>query len=162
MNGLNTDAKRIYRVIVGGRTFEVEIQNLNTSPVVAIVDGEPVEVWLQDSTHSTPAPGASRPIPNSQPAEMPASMAANLVSGDGNRDANSVKAPIPGVIVTVCVQPGDEVHNGQELCVLEAMKMKNTIRSPRSGKLAKVLVAAGQTVNHHDPLFEFEQQETGP
>jgi len=151
-----------YRLKVGGRTFEVEIQDLNAAPVVVIVDGEPIEVWVEDSASPHLAPETSTRVPKSEPAQVPASLEPALSSKNGKEAANSVKAPIPGIIVSVAVQPGDPVQSGQELCVLEAMKMKNTIRSPRSGKISKVHVATGQAVNHHDPLFEFEQQETGP
>jgi biotin carboxyl carrier protein len=67
-----------------------------------------------------------------------------------------VLAPIPGVIISIQVKQGDEVSLGQELCVLEAMKMKNTIRSPRAGVIASVNVSSGETVKHHDVLVEFE------
>lgn len=146
-----------YRVKISGRTFEVEIEDLNTLPVVAMVDGEPVEVWPQESLDTQLEPNAATHAPKSEPAEMPASLESLLAGGDGKQANNAVKAPIPGVIVSISAQPGDEVQTGQELCVLEAMKMKNTIRSPRAGKISNVQVAAGQTVNHHDLLFEFEQ-----
>jgi biotin carboxyl carrier protein len=68
-----------------------------------------------------------------------------------------VRAPIPGVIVAVLVHPGDEVTHGQELCTIEAMKMRNNIRSTRAGRIAEVLVIPGQTVNHNDPLLSFEE-----
>jgi biotin carboxyl carrier protein len=68
-----------------------------------------------------------------------------------------VPAPLPGVIVAVSVQPGAEVSLGQELCVLEAMKMKNAIRAPRAGRIVSVHVAVGQTVKHRDVLVEYER-----
>jgi biotin carboxyl carrier protein len=68
-----------------------------------------------------------------------------------------MSAPIPGVVVAVKVHVGDMVSVGQELLILEAMKMRNTIRSPRDGQIAVVHVANGQTVNHNDPLIEFAE-----
>jgi biotin carboxyl carrier protein len=44
---------------------------------------------------------------------------------------------------------------GQELCVLEAMKMKNTIRASRDGEISKVHITVGQHVKHHDILVEY-------
>jgi propionyl-CoA carboxylase alpha chain len=66
-----------------------------------------------------------------------------------------VYAPLPGVIDSIAVQPGDQVEAGQELCVLEAMKMKNVIRSARSGEVARLHVSVGQHVKHNDALIEF-------
>jgi biotin carboxyl carrier protein len=146
-----------YRVKISGRTFEVEIQDLNTVPVVAIVDGESVEVWPQGSTNTQGVPKTAAWVPKSEPAEMPASLGSLLDSGNEKKAVDAVKAPIPGVIASISVQPGDEVQTGQELCVLEAMKMKNSIRSPRPGRISGVKVTPGQAVNHHDLLFEFAQ-----
>ncbi len=73
------------------------------------------------------------------------------------RRTNVVRAPIPGVIISIAVQPGDTVEVGQELCVLEAMKMKNAIRAPRAGTIGKVLAAVGEHVQHHDLLIEFAE-----
>ncbi|MBV8084532.1 MAG: biotin/lipoyl-binding protein, partial [Chloroflexi bacterium] len=49
-----------------------------------------------------------------------------------------LRAPIPGLVVAVNVKPGDEVHEGQALIVVEAMKMQMELKSPRSGHVAEV------------------------
>jgi biotin carboxyl carrier protein len=69
----------------------------------------------------------------------------------------AIRAPIPGVILSVAIREGSEVTIGQDLCTLEAMKMKNSIRSPRKGVIASVHVSAGQAVQHHDILMEFTE-----
>ena len=63
---------------------------------------------------------------------------------------------MPGQIVEVFVKAGDAVEAGQEVCSLEAMKMKNVIRSHRNGVIASVDVTPGQAVAHGDILFTFE------
>ena len=67
----------------------------------------------------------------------------------------AVNAPLPGVIVAVSVKPGETVAHGQELCTIEAMKMKNVIRAGRAGTIAAVHVTLNQHVKHHDVLLEF-------
>ena len=67
----------------------------------------------------------------------------------------ALRAPIPGIIIKVTVQAGAEVTYGQELCVLEAMKMNNLIRAPRAGTIAAVHVSEGKHVKHGDLLMEF-------
>ena len=57
-----------------------------------------------------------------------------------------VRAIIPGRVVSVSVVPGDSVVAGQQLLVVEAMKMQNELRAPRAGTVARVAVVAGQTV----------------
>lgn len=64
-----------------------------------------------------------------------------LAGGDGR-----VKAPIPGTIARVLIEPGQVVAAGQPLLVLEAMKMENEIRAPRSGHVERVNVVVGQGV----------------
>lgn len=64
-------------------------------------------------------------------------------------------APIPGVIDSIGVQPGDAVATGQGLVVLEAMKMKNVIRASRAGEVGKIHVTIGQHVRHNDALIEY-------
>jgi propionyl-CoA carboxylase alpha chain len=70
---------------------------------------------------------------------------------------NAIRAPIPGVILSIAVREGTEVAIGQDLCILEAMKMKNSIRSPRKGVIAKVHALVGQSVQHHEILMEFTE-----
>ena len=61
-------------------------------------------------------------------------------------DAREVGAPMPGLIVTVAVRPGDTVTKGQKLLSLEAMKMETTVYAERDGKVAEVLVVPGTPV----------------
>jgi biotin carboxyl carrier protein len=63
-----------------------------------------------------------------------------------------ITAPMPGKVVRVLVQQGDEVEAGQGLLVVEAMKMQNEIRSPKSGRVEKLLAKEGQAVNAGDVL----------
>lgn len=64
--------------------------------------------------------------------------------------------PMPGSVVSVNVKPGDKVIIGQELCVVEAMKMQNVLRSERDGIVKEVVVKAGQNVAVEDVLIRFE------
>jgi acetyl/propionyl-CoA carboxylase alpha subunit len=72
-------------------------------------------------------------------------------SGDGR-----VKAPIPGLITRVLIEPGATVEAGQALVVLEAMKMENEIRAPFDGVVSSIPVAAGQTVVRGQVLAEVQ------
>ncbi|HET6406176.1 MAG TPA: biotin/lipoyl-containing protein [Candidatus Thermoplasmatota archaeon] len=67
-----------------------------------------------------------------------------------------VKPPMPGKIVTVAVNEGDEVKAGQVLVILEAMKMQNEIVAPSAGTVKKVHVKPGQNVEGKDVLVELE------
>ncbi len=66
-------------------------------------------------------------------------------------------APMPGLLVSVAVQSGDEVDPGQELAVVEAMKMENVLRADTQRKVASVLVSPGESVSVDQPIIEFVQ-----
>ncbi len=101
-----------------------------------------------------PLQAAARPAPQSTPAPQTALPKA-VAPTAGIDNAKAVRAPIPGVIISVAVKAGDVVKHGQELCVLEAMKMKNVIRASRAGTLGVVHTTAQQHVKHHDVLMEY-------
>jgi biotin carboxyl carrier protein len=65
-------------------------------------------------------------------------------------------APIPGKVVAVKVEPGEEVERGQALVVLEAMKMENELAADQAGKVAAIHVASGDTVEGGEILIELE------
>ncbi|MCT4559680.1 MAG: acetyl/propionyl/methylcrotonyl-CoA carboxylase subunit alpha [Pelagimonas sp.] len=64
--------------------------------------------------------------------------------------------PMPGLIVKVDVEVGDEVQEGQALCTVEAMKMENILRAERKGKVSKINAAAGDSLAVDDVIMEFE------
>ena len=80
--------------------------------------------------------------------------------GAARSGPTEVRAMIPGVIIAVTVHAGDAVTAGQPLVVVEAMKMENEIRAPRSGAITRLAVVPGQTVDLGDLLAVVD--ETGP
>jgi biotin carboxyl carrier protein len=63
-----------------------------------------------------------------------------------------VRAPMPGLVLSLPMAPGAEVERGQTVVILEAMKMENDLASPISGKVKEIRVSKGQTVNQGDVL----------
>ncbi|GIR85026.1 MAG: hypothetical protein CM15mP85_16500 [Rhodobacterales bacterium] len=64
--------------------------------------------------------------------------------------------PMPGLIVKIDVQVGEEVQEGQALCTVEAMKMENILRADRKAKVKKVNVKAGDSLAVDETIMEFE------
>lgn len=145
------------RVKIGETFYEVEVEDINTRPVIARVNGEAFEVYPEESTPQ-PAPAAFEPAPQASTVPRPpqpvvvAPKAAPVSAG-----GNAVTAPIPGVILSISVKIGDEVASGQELCILEAMKMNNAIRANRAGKISAIHVTPGDHVAHNQLLMEFAE-----
>lgn len=80
------------------------------------------------------------------------------LSGAGRKvvAAGHLKAPMPGLIVRVNVQAGDQVRSGQGLVVMEAMKMENELRATASATVKKVVVSPGNAVEKGALLLEME------
>ena len=70
---------------------------------------------------------------------------------------SALNAPMPGVILELYVKAGDKVERGQQIAVLDAMKMHNFIGAPRAGIIGEVCVAAGQAVGHGDAIVRFAE-----
>jgi biotin carboxyl carrier protein len=101
-----------------------------------VVDGWLIDVEVQSERHAALRERARR--------------GAEVVSHDGPTE---VRAIIPGRVVSVSVVAGDAVVAGQQLLVLEAMKMQNELRSPRDGVIVRVAVGAGQTIDVGDLML---------
>lgn len=69
---------------------------------------------------------------------------------------NQVKAPMPGLVLEILVEPGQEVLQGDSLIILEAMKMENIIKSPGEGKIKRIAVEKGKPVEKGAILIELE------
>ena len=134
-------------VKIDGQVYDVEIRDINKRPIVAIVEGETFEI-----TPEIELGASSRPEPPT--GTMPAS-AKSTESTPQTLAGKALLAPLPGTVTEIFVLPGAQVEMGQPVCVIEAMKMKNTIRADRSGTVASLLVSPGQSVKHRQALVEF-------
>jgi len=136
------------RVKIDDQMFDVEVNDLSSRPILASVDGETFEIWPEDAAAPEIAPVQAAPA-QARPVAAAAEAAVDKTK--------SVTAPITGVIISIAVKEGDVVKQGQELCVLEAMKMKNAIRAGRTGKIAAIRVAAGDHVKHGQALMDYAE-----
>jgi biotin carboxyl carrier protein len=75
---------------------------------------------------------------------------------DDRARSKNIAAPMPGLIVRLNFEPGDEVKKGDALLVMEAMKMENDIKSPLAGKVKSISVTVGESVDKGQTLVEFE------
>lgn len=77
-----------------------------------------------------------------------------MSEGEGLK-INDVKAPMPGLILDIKVNIGQEVELGENLVILEAMKMENVIKSPRKGVIKEIKIKQGQSVEKNQVLLTF-------
>jgi biotin carboxyl carrier protein len=72
------------------------------------------------------------------------------------KKVKEIKAPMPGLILAIDIEVGQEVKEDDTLLILEAMKMENALTSPRDGIIKSISIVTGQTVNKNELLIEFE------
>ena len=78
------------------------------------------------------------------------------LEASSSKKANDVKAPMPGLIVSVDITPGQEVKESDGILVLEAMKMENTLTAPKDGIVKSISVKTGDKVEKNALLIEME------
>lgn len=154
---MNLNFNRTLKVRVNGKSYLVEVGDRSVSPLTVKVNGQPYLVDIETAAvekgppHPSPAPVESAAQPGPAPPE-----AEPIPTAPAGATATTVRAPLPGHIIELGVKPGDQVHCGQMLCSLEAMKMKNVIRSHRAGVIATVEVAVDQAVTYNQVLMTFK------
>lgn len=168
---------RRYTLGLRGREFVVDVQELAADRFEVVVGDERYEVTLagdEDLPEATitpgyqPAPaagGVARPpavAGVARAAPQRAAPAAPAAAASPRRPAATsggatLSAPMPGVILEVFVKAGDAVERGQQVAVLDAMKMHNFIGAPRAGTIGEVCVEAGQAVGHGDAIVRYTQ-----
>ena len=147
----------VYYVTVHGKQYTVEIPDPHARPVRAIVDGEVVEVDVAPAPTSVPSPApVAAPVATSAPVTAPEVQPAPVRDEPLPAAVEEINAPLPGTVVSIGVSVGERVTHGQELCVLEAMKMNNPIRANQAGVISKIFVTVGQQVQHGAPLMAIE------
>ena len=150
-------AAKSIRVKVGERWYTAGLEDLSSSPIKVSVDGETFYVEVEGV-------GRSRPVPPPFPSNLPSAPPSvpqpkpSQASAPAVRTASDkvISAPMPGKLLAVNVRPGEAVALGQEVCVLEAMKMEQSILAPSAGVVKAVYVQPLQQVSADDPLVELE------
>jgi biotin carboxyl carrier protein len=133
LRSINGEA--LYSIIVDGQSFEVFVDWIEDAYYI-MVEGERYVVHVEDERLRTLTKLGSRVQP--EHGEL------------------TVRAPMPGLVVKLIANPGTQVKVGDGLVILEAMKMENEIRAPRSGIVKSVQVAQGQKVNKDQILAIIE------
>jgi biotin carboxyl carrier protein len=134
--------------------YEVEIKAITGPMASVVVNGEEYQVTIEDDGQlnlSEPA-APSRAVASSPTAPVQPS-AETAVSTNGN---DSIRVPMPGVVVKIKVEVGQEIRAGDTVMILESMKMENNIVAPRDGILKKIHVKEGQDIPEHEVIMEYE------
>ena len=140
---------------INGAEYKCAVEEIEAGLTEVTVNGKKYTVETEKPVAPAPkaapkaAPAAApAAAPKAAPAAPKAAPAAAAAAAAGAQ----VKSPLPGSVVKVCVNEGQDVKKGDTLLILESMKMENPILAEQDGKVAQVAVAAGQTVMQDDLL----------
>ena len=133
-----------YKYKINGNLYNVVIGDIEENIAHVEVNGTHYTVEMEKKPKAAPAP---KPVvrPAAKPAAAPAA-AAPVARPAAGGAKSGVKSPLPGVILDIKVNAGDEVKKGQTLIILEAMKMENSINADKDGKIAAINVSKGESV----------------
>jgi biotin carboxyl carrier protein len=115
------------------------------------VDGNSYEVTVEIPDEPAPSAAAPPPPVAAPPAPPIAAPVARVAAGPGE-----VPSPLAGRVVTVLVQTGQEVKEGDHLLTIEAMKMNTSVFAPCAGKIAEILTTVGAAVEEGRVLARIE------
>ena len=121
------------RVKINDKWFNVRIDSLDSDPVIADVDGEKFQVSLASTQSNT-------------------DIDSYLV--DVNSEKQNFVSPMPGVVLSILVSKGDEVHSGTKLCVIETMKIQQILRSTYNGIVTQINVKESDHIKTGESLLE--------
>jgi len=141
-------------VTVDGRTYPVDFLNLNREVYTLLIGGQSYEAHLQPGegdTWQVLLRGMLYEVRVEDEREKRLRAAASFNLGAPSGEF-SLKAPMPGLVVAVPVTEGQTVEKGDNLVVLESMKMQNELKSPRAGTVTRINVSAGQSVEQNQVM----------
>ncbi len=131
-----------YKYKINGNTYNVAIGDIEDNVAKVEVNGVPYTVELEAAKAAT-----VKSVQAPRPAAAP-----RTTTGAGN----SVKAPLPGVVLSIPVKVGQAVKAADTVLLLEAMKMENAIHAGVDGTVKEILVSAGDSVLEGNPLIVIE------
>ena len=125
-----------FHVLHNGKSYRAEVISVDkqAKEVRLKLNGKPQTVRIQD--------GYDQLVKKM-------GLSANIV-----HKVSAIKAPMPGLVLSILVEPGQELVQGEPMLILEAMKMENVIKSPGEGTVKRVVVAKGKPVDKGEVLIE--------
>ena len=146
-----------FKIKIEGETFEVSVNEQDKGMAEVTVNGKPytVEFERENAAPTTTRPSIVRKGErhNTDPTPQKAAAPAPRKS---TGSAKSIKSPLPGNIFKIPVSVGQEVKKGEQIIVIESMKMENNIMADKGGIVRAIHVQVGQSVLQGDPLMDLE------
>ena len=127
------------KIRVEGKWYFVELEDSSSDPAVVLVNGQKFEVKLQDTVSLI----ESENISDENASD----------SGPVTGNAREFKSPMPGTIIKILIKIGEEVKVGQDMIVLESMKMQQTLKADTNGIVVEITVSEGDPILDGDLIL---------
>jgi biotin carboxyl carrier protein len=141
-------------VSVDGKVYEVDFESVSGQPVYSLIlDGKSHESYVAQGDNDWQVLIRGRLYPVTVEDEREKRLRSAAGGGVAETGEFHLRAPMPGLVVTILVSEGQEIKKGQVLLILESMKMQNELKSPRDGTIGRIRVKPGETVEQKQTLL---------
>jgi len=139
---------------IGDRLVQVDFESVSGQPVFSLIlDGKSYESFVYQGEEDWDVLLRGRQyqvkVEDEREKRLKAAAGGGVVEGGEFH----LKAPMPGLVVAVLIEEGQEVKKGQVMLILESMKMQNELKAPRDGTVGRVRVKAGESVEQRQTLL---------
>ncbi len=136
-----------YKFTIRGNDYDVHIKDIEESIAEVDVNGTIYEVKINSEVKTSKTPKLIRKPVQQMPGE-------GQIKKKESNGSQKITAPLPGTILKINVSVGDTVTEGQDLLIMEAMKMENQVKAGKGGEVTSIKVNVGDTVLQDDVLIE--------
>jgi len=143
-----------HHLLVNGVAYVVDFDSLSDQPVFSLLlDGQSFESYVYTSEEGLQVLLHGNLYPATVEDEREKRLRAASGGRVAEREEFHLKAPMPGLVVSIPVQEGQHVEKGDVLVILESMKMQNELKSPRPGTVARLRIKNGDSVEQRQTLL---------
>ena len=143
-----------FKLTINGNQYDVDIVAVEDNVAEVDVNGTRYQVEVDKQIQTTKTPRLVRATVAPSTDVVPS--VAKTSSPTSAKGVGTIKSPLPGIVLKVCVNEGDVVKIGDKLIVLEAMKMENNINSDKEGRIVTIKTKKGDSVLEGDLLIQIE------
>jgi biotin carboxyl carrier protein len=141
-------------ISVDGKVYQVDFESVSGQPVYSlIVDGKSHEAYVAAGENDWQVLLRGRLFPVTVEDEREKRLRSAAGGGVAETGEFHLRAPMPGLVVAIPVEEGQQINKGQVLLILESMKMQNELKSPREGTVGRIRVKVGETVEQKQTLL---------
>jgi len=142
---------------INGKEYKIKVNEFGAEEARLMVNGTEYIVRLKDlgEPKALDIRPAARPF-KKELSSLPQEQTETLRKPKGIVGTGQVTAPLPGLVLEILVKEGDQVKAGQDVVIMEAMKMENEVQSPQDGTVKEIKAKRGDSVYEGDPLIVLE------